>query len=638
MPPPAPPPAPASDPAPRAPSLGLLDTTLLVMGSIIGVGVFFTPGSVARLVPDGPLLLLLWALGAAIALCGAATFAELGLNRPVTGGWFSYLSQAFGPRVAFLFAWTILAVVSTASIAVIADFCAQRLAGLAGGAGPGLQVAVAALLLLGATALCQLGVRTGATFQNLCMALKLLAIAALVLAGLLLAKPALLTAPPADQTTPTASHFSAESGGAESDPGRPLSESQASGAAGDRAPDPTVAPNTPPNTPPSPSATKSGNASGTTPANASASTPESKPASTPANAQASTPGNTPASTPSNESPSTPASAPASTLANESESTPESTPDSTPESTPESAPEGTPEGTPASTPASTPQSTPASSPENTPKRPAPPSPARPWPFAAALLPILFTYGGWQNVCYIAESVKDPRRNLPRGILLGILGVALVYLAINAAYLRAFGAAGLADEPRFAVRLASAAFGPAGETLVEAAMAISALGILVVTVLVTPSIYVALANRGLWFPAFARLHPRTAAPTAGLWTQFALALTYLLWARALPLSPRLAPFAIDLDALVGSIAFAEWLFHGLAALALLRWRRTPAHQRLPHLRFAPHLYLATALTVVLSNLYTNQGPQILLGLAALALGLLAHRLLPFRPPATPSTPPA
>jgi APA family basic amino acid/polyamine antiporter len=453
------------------PTLSLLDTTLLVMGSIIGVGVFFTPGSVARLVPDGPGLLLLWALGAGIALCGAATFAELGLNRPVTGGWFSYLEQAFGPRIAFLFAWTILAVVSTASIAVIADFCAQRLAGLVGGLSPGQTVSLSTGLILFATGLCLLGVKTGALFQNLCMALKLLAIAALVFAGFVLASGA--------------------------------------GLAGAAPPD-AAAPN-------------------------------------PAN---------------------------------------------------------------------------------PANPAGPGLLKRFAPAAALLPILFTYGGWQNICYIAEDVRNPRRNLPRGILLGVLGVALVYLSINAAYLRAFGAEGLAQEPRFAVRLSNAAFGPLGETFVEAAMAISALGILVVTVLVTPNIYVALAQKRLLPPAFGRQNPRTGAPTLGLWAQCALALAYLLWARALPLSPGLAPHAIDLDALVGSIAFAEWLFHGLAALALLRWRRTPSHQRLPHLTLAPHLYLATALTVVLTNLWTNRGPQTLLGLAALALGLIAYRLLPVR----------
>jgi APA family basic amino acid/polyamine antiporter len=447
----------------RAASLGLLDTTLIVMGSIIGVGVFFTPGNVARAVPDGPWLLLLWGLGAAIALCGAATFAELGLNRPVTGGWFSYLEQAFGPRIAFLFAWTVLLVVSTASIAVIADFCSQRIAGLLGGISPLAGLLLAAALIVGATGLCLLGVKTGALFQNVCMGLKLLAIFALCLAGFAVTRlvssgGGAVPAASADLTTKVAPRLH--------------------------------------------------------------------------------------------------------------------------------------------------------------------------FAAALLPILFTYGGWQNVCYIAEDVKHPRRNLPRGILLGVLGVALVYLLINAAFLRAFGAEGLANEPRFAVRLASAAFGPLGEGLVEAAMAISALGILVVTILVTPSIYVALAQRGLWFQSFGRLHPRTHAPTLGLLTQMGLALLYLFWARALPLSAGLKPYAINLDALVGSIAFAEWLFHGLAALALLRWRRDANHQRLPFLSAAPYIYLAIALTVVASNLWSNRGPQTLLGLGNLALGLLIFRLLPFR----------
>jgi len=80
----------------RARGLGVFDASMLVMGGVVGVGIFFTPGRVAAYVPDATLFLGLWVLGGAIALCGAGTFAELAGTFPRTGGWFVYLREAFG--------------------------------------------------------------------------------------------------------------------------------------------------------------------------------------------------------------------------------------------------------------------------------------------------------------------------------------------------------------------------------------------------------------------------------------------------------------------------------------------------------------------------------------------------------------
>ena len=77
--------------------LGLFDATMLVMGGIVGVGIFFTPAQVAALAPEPWAYLGLWILGAAVALCGAATFAELGGTFPRQGGWFEFLREIYGP-------------------------------------------------------------------------------------------------------------------------------------------------------------------------------------------------------------------------------------------------------------------------------------------------------------------------------------------------------------------------------------------------------------------------------------------------------------------------------------------------------------------------------------------------------------
>src|SRR5438067_1364390 len=100
---------------------------MLVMGGVIGVGIFFTPQSVARLVPQQGPFFALWLLGGLIALAGAMTFAELSATFPHAGGWFVYLREAFGRFPAFLFAWVVLLVISTGAVAVVADFCANQI-------------------------------------------------------------------------------------------------------------------------------------------------------------------------------------------------------------------------------------------------------------------------------------------------------------------------------------------------------------------------------------------------------------------------------------------------------------------------------------------------------------------------------
>lgn len=176
--------------APQAESgrgkLGTLDATLLVMGGIIGVGIFFTPAEVAQHVPHTGGFLAMWVLGALVALCGAATFAELGGTFPRSGGWFEFLREIYGPFVAFLFAWVILGVVATGAIAVIASFAGWMIAGLvpAWAGVPWAPFALAVTIVLGMTALVGCGIKVGATVQNLCMILKLVAIAALVVGGI----------------------------------------------------------------------------------------------------------------------------------------------------------------------------------------------------------------------------------------------------------------------------------------------------------------------------------------------------------------------------------------------------------------------------------------------------------------------
>ena len=168
--------------------LSLFDATMMVMGGIIGMGIFIRPSSVAAELPSPTAILLVWALGGLVAMCGALTFAELGGTFPKEGGWYVFLREAFGRFPAFLFAWVVLLAISCGSMAYVLRYCAGWLRELYPGLG-GSDEGTATLVIGGAiiavvTGVSMLGVKVGARFQNGCMLVKLAAIAALLVAAL----------------------------------------------------------------------------------------------------------------------------------------------------------------------------------------------------------------------------------------------------------------------------------------------------------------------------------------------------------------------------------------------------------------------------------------------------------------------
>ena len=167
------------------PRLGLFSGTMMVVGGIIGSGIFLNPAIVAARVRSAGLTLAVWVLGGIIAVIGALVYAELGARRPVAGGGYVYLREAFGRLPAFLYAWTLLLVIATGAIAAVAVTFAIYAASLLH-LRPSAQVplAVGAIVLL--SAVNYVGVKPGAMTQNVLTLLKLLALAALIGAGLLL--------------------------------------------------------------------------------------------------------------------------------------------------------------------------------------------------------------------------------------------------------------------------------------------------------------------------------------------------------------------------------------------------------------------------------------------------------------------
>ena len=162
--------------------LGLFDATMLVMGGIIGAGIFANPSEVAHRVHTPFLILGVWVVGGLFAMCGAFIWAELATRLPAAaGGQYVYLREAYHPAVAFVYGWGLLLVTQTGGMAAVAIIFASYFRGLTGAAWT--ESAVASVALLALTGINCFGARAGSNVQSALMLLKIGAIAALVMIG-----------------------------------------------------------------------------------------------------------------------------------------------------------------------------------------------------------------------------------------------------------------------------------------------------------------------------------------------------------------------------------------------------------------------------------------------------------------------
>lgn len=413
-------------------TLGTFDATMVVVGGIVGAGIFLNPAIVAQRVGGAGAVLFAWGLGGAIALLGAFCFAELGARLPRAGGGYVYLRDAFGPLPAFLYGWTQLLVINTGGIAAVAITFATYTADVVGLGGTTVRpLAVGAIVLL--SGVNAAGVRFGAWVQNAFTLLKLAALALLVGAG------ALLWA------------------------GRPAAGLAAEGST-------------------------------------------------------------------------------------------------------SSPSGV--GVLA--------------------------------MGAALVAVIFAYGGWQMANNVAEEIREPERRLPIALVGGVAIVVVVYLAANAAYLAALGVEGLAESSAPAADALRAAGGRWGGAAIAVGVACSTFGILNVFIMAAPRIYQAMAADGIFFDSVARLSPRTHTPYVGIWIQ-------ALWAVALAMSGTYGQ-------LLDWVVFGDWIFFGAIAATLFVYRARdaratgaaidgPGRFRVPLHPLAPGLFVAAAMFVVVSSVASN-----------------------------------
>src|SRR5256885_14144809 len=160
--------------------LGLFDAVMINAGTMIASAIFIVPATVAAAVQGSAVMTLVWVIGGVVSLLGALSIAELAAAYPEAGGQYAYLREAYGTVWAFLYGWANFAVINTASIAAIAVGFARYIGFFVALSEPAIRI-VAILSIVGLTILNCRGVRLGATTQNVLTALKILALAALIL-------------------------------------------------------------------------------------------------------------------------------------------------------------------------------------------------------------------------------------------------------------------------------------------------------------------------------------------------------------------------------------------------------------------------------------------------------------------------
>jgi APA family basic amino acid/polyamine antiporter len=194
----------------------------------------------------------------------------------------------------------------------------------------------------------------------------------------------------------------------------------------------------------------------------------------------------------------------------------------------------------------------------------------------MVPVLFAYGGWQTANFVAEEVKEPRRNLPRALVLGVAGVIVLYLGVNYVCVRALGPAALAGTTTPASAVMERAFGLAGARWIALGIAVSTLGFLSQSMLVAPRVYFAMARDGAFFKAVAWVDPQRRVPTVAILLQAAMAIVIALSGRY--------------EQILGYVVSMDFLFFGLTATCLFVFRRREAGPVVPDAPVAPVTPLA------------------------------------------------
>jgi APA family basic amino acid/polyamine antiporter len=234
--------------------------------------------------------------------------------------------------------------------------------------------------------------------------------------------------------------------------------------------------------------------------------------------------------------------------------------------------------------------------------------------AAMVPVLFAYGGWQTACFIAGEVREPRRNMPRGLIIGVLGVILLYLGVNFVCLRVLGISGLAATTTPASDVMRFALGNTGARLIAAGIAISTLGFLSQSMLTAPRVYYAMAEDGLFFKSVGWIHPRTRVPVVAIALQGMCAVIIALSGRY--------------EQILNYVVSVDFIFFGLSATCIFALRRNDVRGKkaafgynIPGHPVTTVMFVAASWLVVINTIFRYPANTVI-GLAIMAAGVPAY----------------
>ncbi|MBC8647132.1 MAG: amino acid permease [Thermoanaerobaculia bacterium] len=233
------------------------------------------------------------------------------------------------------------------------------------------------------------------------------------------------------------------------------------------------------------------------------------------------------------------------------------------------------------------------------------------FGVALIAILWAYDGWYEFTFSGGEVKDPARNLPRGLIVGAIALIVIYGVINLVYLRAMSVEEIAKTPRIAEGAARVFFGPGVARFVTAAIAVSIFGALSANILCCARIYQPMAEDGLFFSRLARIHPRYRTPTASLTAQG-------IWSSVLVVSGTYAQ-------LFTYVVFVGLLFFAATGVGLYVLRRKRPEAPRPYRTWGypvvPALFILASLGIAVNTVF-ERPMESFVGLGILVLGLPAY----------------
>lgn len=236
------------------------------------------------------------------------------------------------------------------------------------------------------------------------------------------------------------------------------------------------------------------------------------------------------------------------------------------------------------------------------------------FGAAMVPVMFSYGGYQTANFIAGEMREPRKNLPRGLVMGVAGVIALYVSVNYVCVRVLGTANLAATRTPASAVMRIALGQRGAMWIALGIAISALGFLSQSILTAPRVYFAMAEDGVFFRSVAWLSPRTRVPVVAIALQG-------VWAIVIALSGRY-------EQILNFVISMDLIFIGLTATSIFIFRRRAAQGRMPPAGntvfltpghpFTTIAFAASCWLVVATTFYHYPKPSVI-GLGIMLTGL-------------------